>query len=273
MHTIASLIWNLFSGRSISPDSRDTAEFWLSIGEFGLVVFAIVVGAGLIGEWRAEKEEKRWIPPRSTGWPWMAIWTWVVVVGIVGELFCDADIWVSSDVQQILSDREISDRKLEIERLKKIAVQERTARLKLEAQISPRWITDENVDKIVVALKPFSGKTVRLESYILDVESALLGRRIEPVFRVAGLKVDPALMTREGAGGIALGVHVTGMNADLVNAIVASLNAAGILASPQEPFPHGGVIRSFGGIINSFGPIEIAPSDAIVFVGVKPINP
>jgi hypothetical protein len=102
MDKIPSTIWNLLWGFPVSPDSKSDAEFWLSAGELWLVVFAIVVGIGLIGEHKAENAEKKWLPERKG-------WTWVVIVGILGELFCDADIWVSSDVLQAISDKQLED--------------------------------------------------------------------------------------------------------------------------------------------------------------------
>jgi len=71
-----------------------------------LVVFALVIGVGLVAEDRAERKETKWIPPHP-GWNWKRIFAWVVAAGVIAELFSDAAIWVSSDALQAISDGEI----------------------------------------------------------------------------------------------------------------------------------------------------------------------
>jgi hypothetical protein len=114
MTDIPSFIWNILSGLPLIPTSKSVAESWLSWGELGLVVFAVVIIFGLIGEYRAEvsaeHRERSWIPPRSgKHWNWKLIFAAVVVLSIVGELVADADIWVTSDILQTISDGEIRD--------------------------------------------------------------------------------------------------------------------------------------------------------------------
>jgi hypothetical protein len=105
MSDIPSKIWSFFSGLPLIPSSKAVAESWLTIGEAGLVIFAIILGVGLLGEDRAEHHGKPYTP---YGWhDWKRIFAWVVFIGVMGELFCDADIWVSSDALQAISDGEI----------------------------------------------------------------------------------------------------------------------------------------------------------------------
>jgi hypothetical protein len=106
MDNIASSIWNFFSGLPLIPSSKGVAESWLSRAELSLVVFALVIGVGLVAEDRAERKETKWIPPHR-GWNWKRIFAWVVAAGVIAELFSDAAIWVSSDALQAISDGEI----------------------------------------------------------------------------------------------------------------------------------------------------------------------
>jgi hypothetical protein len=106
MQNIPSSIWSFFSGLPLIPNSKAVAESWLSRGELWLVIFALIIGAGLLGEDRAERKEKSWIPPPPSGWNWKLIFAWFVIIGVIGELFCDAAIWVSSDALQAISDSE-----------------------------------------------------------------------------------------------------------------------------------------------------------------------
>ena len=120
----------------------------------------------------------------------MAIYTWVVIVAVIGELFSDAVIWVSSDALQSISDGEI---------------------LALNKEIAPRRLLPSEQEEITKALIAFRGKNIRLESYVLDVEGAVLGRQIKDAIFAAHIGFSDALMTRGSSGSIALGVHVTGV--------------------------------------------------------------
>jgi hypothetical protein len=246
MHNIPSLIWNLLSGSPIAPGTKDSAESALSLGELGLVVFAVVVVIGLIAEWYAEKIEKRWIPPK-TGfhWPWVAIATWVVIVGILGELFCDADIWVSSDVLQTIFDGEI---------------------FALNKEIAPRRLQPNEQDEIVRDLKPLSsGKWIWLSSYALDAEGAVLGSQIVDALGKAGFSTNAELlMSVQGNGSIALAIHITGKDSELVQALLKTIGKYQAVSS-EEPFVGG--FATIGPLI-PVGP----PPDASIFVGVKPIQ-
>lgn len=146
------------------------------------------------------------------------------------------------------------------------AESERLARTKLEAKLAPRRLAEVQQQEIATSLIQYAGKTVRLESYGLDAESAVLAFQIRGALQAARINVDGSgLMTRASGGSIALGVHVTGRDTNLVHAILAALSAEHVAVSPDEPFPQGGI---------SFGTVVINPTqpDAIVFVGIKPIT-
>lgn len=197
MDKIPSIIWNLLSGFPVSPDSKSDAERWLSAGELWLVVFAILVGVGLIGEHKAETAEKKWLPESErSGWKWVAIWTWVVIVSILGELFCDADIWVSSDVLQAISDKQLED-------TKKAAADanERTAKAELElAKIkAPRRLTPVQSNELIAKLRLYEAKTFWLLTERTDdddrSEQMLLSRQLLNAFSQAGWTKTSHVMT------------------------------------------------------------------------------
>ena len=114
-------------------------------------------------------------------------------------------------------------------------------------------------------LKPFAtGKSVLISSYALDPESAILGFQITEVLKKAGLSTnDEGLMTVQGNGSIALGIHITGKDAQLVHELLKALGKYDVV-SPREPFQGGFVTM---GRAMPIGP----PPDAAIFVGVKPI--
>jgi hypothetical protein len=171
MQTIPVVIWNFFSGLPLIPSAKAVAESWLSRGELWLVIFAFIIGAGLLGEDRAERKEKSWIPPSLSGWNWRLIFIWFVIVGVIGELFCDAIIWVSSDALQTISDGEI---------------------LALNKEIAPRRLQPEQQEAIRNDLMSFGGKTVALSSYVLDVEGAILLLQIKDILEKANARVAEA---------------------------------------------------------------------------------
>jgi len=136
--------------------------------------------------------------------------------------------------------------------------------VELEIQLAPRRITAIQQDEIARAISSFAGKRVRVESYGLDPEAAILGFQLKDALAKAHIVVDSGLMTKASGGSIAFGVHVTGKDAPLVKAMLDALGKANIAVWPDEPFPGGSV--SFGVTISS------TPPDAWIFVGVKPLK-
>lgn len=157
--------------------------------------------------------------------------------------------------------------KEEAAKANKSAEGERLARVKLEQNLAPRRLVPGQQLAITVLLSQspsIRGKTVRLESYGLDAEAAVLAFQIKDGLRGFVNVDDSGLMTRASGGSIALGVHVTGRDSELVKTLLNVLGAANLMVSPDEPFPQGSI--SFGTAIPA------APPDATVFVGVKPIT-
>jgi hypothetical protein len=146
--------------------------------------------------------------------------------------------------------------------LEKEAAILRAENLRLAVQIEPRRLGPARQTVIQTAMLPFQGKTVRLESYALDVEGAVLGDQIRAAVSAPGVNVDPNLMTNTAADGqVTWGVHVTGTDSGLVSTLVSALRDAGI-ETFETPPARGGT---------SFNASLRAEPDALIFVGVKPL--
>jgi hypothetical protein len=239
MQNIPTSIWSILAGLPLIPSSKSAAESWLSLAELSLVVFAFVIGLGLVAEDRAERNETKWIPAHP-GWNWKRIFAWVVAGGVIAELFSDGAIWISSDALQTISDGEI-------------------------AQLQPRRLSISEQTEIKNALAPFSGRRVSVVSYALDVESFVLATQLEKL-------LTPWILVTDSLGSVVLfgrpteGINVRGPNEELAKAIVAALRDRGNLEahfeSPQRADTGSGIVTP---------PNDPRPTEATVFVGVKPL--
>jgi hypothetical protein len=73
---------------SLSTLLEPDANWWLWVSELTLVVFAVILTIGLVGEWPdAESWKKRWLYKAAKA---------AVVLGVVGELIGDAGIFETS---------------------------------------------------------------------------------------------------------------------------------------------------------------------------------
>jgi hypothetical protein len=168
---------------TIVPLSRGVAEWTLSVGELGLVIFAAILVGGLIGEHIAEKRRERWQPIsiRPSGRNWPLIWLAVVVVSVLAELFCDAAIWEASDSLQAIANHETEELK--------------SANLELEAQIQPREADADQRETIAQALEPFRGSHLIVRMYPTDAESFRLSLELNEAFSQAGIIVATGFIT------------------------------------------------------------------------------
>lgn len=143
----------------------------------------------------------------------------------------------------------------------------RSENLKLEATIAPRRITEDGCNRIVEALKPFSGRRVEVASYVMDAESAVLGVQILSCLQMAGVIPVERLMSITPMGSITFGIVVNGPNRKLENALRGSLQQEnlGVLA------PGASFARGNAAIV--VVPAQAQPAaDAVISVGVKPIR-
>jgi hypothetical protein len=138
----------------------------------------------------------------------------------------------------------------------------RGANLKLEAQVAPRRLTSQQQQSIASSLVRFGGRRVQIKSYAMDVEAAILGQQIMDILTAANIVRDDRRMSEGALGAIAIGVHITGEDKELIDAALAAFSSIGTLVVSSEPVPH-----TAGIVLGD----DMTPSAAIIFVGVKPL--
>lgn len=223
------LSWLIAPTDSFSASAELWSDVWLFVCTFLALAF-------ISAEYAAEHLE----------WPWgkarkhiFAIW---VIVAFAGELiFESASFWFSYQLQSSQADQ--------IRRT--------------EAEIAPRRLTMPQMDLISSSTWPPPDKAVRVTSYALDTEAAILGWQIVSALKNGGVTVDDCRMSQGTLGAITIGVHVTGSDKTEVKRLLAILAAVGLSPS-KEPLVLGVGMSSGCNTPDN----EIA---ATVFVGVKPL--
>jgi hypothetical protein len=141
-----------------------------------------------------------------------------------------------------------------------MAEQERLERIRLEAQIAPRRLSNEELDAITTTCRQFSGKVVTLVTYALDSEALILGRQIEGALMAAGLHVNPNFASLQPFGGFIQGIQISGpvSEQDLVSRLTVSLAKDGKLSVLQPR-----------NLLEGQGQRN---KEVVILIGVKPIN-
>jgi hypothetical protein len=144
----------------------------------------------------------------------------------------------------------------------------RAANLLLEAQIAPRRLEPSQQQKIANALVGFAGRNVAVVSYSLDVEGAVLCQQLMEVLQAAKLPFSNKIGTISPLGSFALGVHVSGPDEELADALRKALgNFTGLFIVPKEqsqsPTAQTGM---------SAGNASDVPVAASILVGIKPLT-
>jgi hypothetical protein len=143
----------------------------------------------------------------------------------------------------------------------------RTENLALEAKIAPRRLEKAQQQKIADALVKFAGRRVAVISYTQDADSEILGQQIIEVLQAARLPPINNLASASPVGDIALGIHVSGFDDELVSAIRTALsNLGGLTVASKEETqlaaPKAGM---------SLGDPHAPNAPASVLIGIKPI--
>jgi len=137
-----------------------------------------------------------------------------------------------------------------------------SANLKLEAEIAPRRITAYQLTP-ASPLAPVMGRTVRVQSYSLDVESAMLAKQIVSMLSTFRFQVQDGSMSVGSFGSLAIGIHVSGKDPQLAAALVATFKELNLMVTSGALPPAAGISSEVPG----------GEPDALVFVGVKPLSP
>jgi hypothetical protein len=145
--------------------------------------------------------------------------------------------------------------------------------ISLERQIAPRRFSPDDQKYFGSWLSSFKGKSVRVTSYMLDFEAAWFGQEIIQGLQAGGIVPVSSLLCDAPIGGIVVGVHVYGHDANLVNAILADLTALGVVNSPERIPPSIVSCAHQGGGVWMGGPASgVMPPDdvdATIFVATK----
>lgn len=196
------------------------------------VASAVAVTLGVF--WENEDNEK---PARHKGWL-------VLVWALGAEIVLTIGVFV---VDGVISQRQ----KAEI-----ISLQERTA---------PRRLTITQCKEIVDSLSDFSGRKVRVATYVTDGEGSTLGQMIVVCLRAAKIDVEAGMATILPWRGFFSGVTVSGSDTKLVEATSAALrDKGGLIVVP-------GITGIFPGN-EAIGVDTPSAKAALIVVGVKPVE-
>ena len=152
--------------------------------------------------------------------------------------------------------------------LNKAAEDERSARIKLEAQVNPRRLSAAERNDISKSLKPFAGKTVGIATYMQDAEAMILAVQIGNAIGGAKILIHNRIGSFEATGfPLMMSVVVDKNSSDkkLEFALVKALKTKGKLATFDDDV-------AFGEGSRMYMPPGPTHEDAFIFVGVKPID-
>jgi hypothetical protein len=172
-----------------------------------------------------------------------------------------------STAQALLSAEKERQLQLQLAFSNKATEDERSERLKLEAQIAPRRLTQQQKAKIAANCthfkNGFAGKRVKVVSYSLDTEGVVFSEQIVSSLRASGMVVDDDSMSVMPVGTLIMGISVFGSDSELAKDIANAIGSSGspIAVSFSETDPTAGAIKFEYG--------ESAPQ-ATILVGVKP---
>jgi hypothetical protein len=175
---------------SLSKSATTSALDW---SELALLVFGIILVAGLVGEYRT-------LEPHSQR---MKFFEMLVIIGVAGELLGDGGIFLFSTHLQTISEIEVARLGKDAGEARKAAgeaqeraakaelktEQEKLARLRLEQHIAPRRITPTQRSFLIKCL----GHHDRERMYLMvqgggDPEIEDFGKQIEAVLGESGFK-------------------------------------------------------------------------------------
>lgn len=128
----------------------------------------------------------------------------------------------------------------EAARLNKLAEEEKLARLKIEARLADRQLTDKQIAIIASKLRSFAGQEFQLTTYSQLTETKAFADRIQSALSRAGWKFiapDPSASLLAGTAGVNLYVHpeASELTQKAAKAFVAALTEHGVDATLMPP--------------------------------------
>jgi hypothetical protein len=150
-------IWYAWEISTFNSLSESDAKWWLRWSEALLLGSAILLTAGLFGEW-----------PDSESWKKRALYKAskaAVIIGVLGELLGDGGIFAAGDRVESLDNAKI---------------------IALETRLAARSISDEQLETIASQLKSFAPQTYQIIPYWKNPESLALANRISAGLTKAG---------------------------------------------------------------------------------------
>lgn len=131
---------------------------------------------------------------------------------------------------------EIASSNARAEEAKQIAERERLERVKLEANVAPRRLNQEQQSSIMKSLRRFKGRSVTVVTYSMDVEAAVVATQLMAVLTQAGIAVENRLANLFQTGAFYSGIHLSGPAAaqDFIQALVNSFERDGNLAASNK---------------------------------------
>jgi hypothetical protein len=183
----------------------------------------------------------------------------MIVIGVWGEIHFGRKARVAGDAAQ-------AEANARAEEAIRATETEKRERIALEVQIAPRRIPLYQRESLTKDFSKLRGHKIRVTSYGLDAEGAILGGQLIACFRAAGVAVDDCLLSHGGLGAVATGILIAknpddpedGTASEILNALWTH---SFLVADFGEP-PHTGGMH----VAHDGGPVA-----ATVFVGVKPI--
>jgi hypothetical protein len=145
------------------------------------------------------------------------------------------------------------------------AERERLERVKLEAIVAPRHLTDDEKKEIIAALRPFAGQRVVVTSWSLDGEAWIIGQEIGECLTAAGITPIDDRGKFSAIGGYRFGIEVGGNSPELISAIVAALRDDGKLQDVSENADTAKMVLTAPEVRG------IPNVAAAIFIGTKPL--
>jgi hypothetical protein len=201
----------------------------------------------------------------------------LLIVGIAGELLGESKTASIGDQisgflnvkageaneRAAAAEKEAAESNERAKALEKQGGELRSKNLALEAEIAPRTINASECAGITSAVKSFSGLTVRVATYTLDIDGGSLGWQIADCLELSqSVTVDRELASILPIGAFGVGVFVSGSHEALAFAIKEALIKANVRVLPGTGiFPPNQMAYHAG---------ALPDPAATVVVGIKP---